>query len=164
MTISQIHGLSKMRLAFPAIPALPCHGVASAPLVKPMRRHASASSLSPALPPQKQNARYGGWPVRIWLPPPFSRGGPWATITGHTTVRHCKSHFGATPQFCESVTPSPRLRNRGSSYSVCCELVMEYLPACVPGSYTSRYLFGKGGRPSSRSSRSKGELVVPIAT
>lgn len=49
-----------MRLAFPAIPALPCHEVASAPLFKPMRRHASASSLSPAVLPRSKTRATGG--------------------------------------------------------------------------------------------------------
>lgn len=76
---------------------------------------------------------------------------------------HCpslQSLFGATPQFCESVTPSsPRLRNRGRSYSVgipshtCVRLI--------------QYLYGKGGgarSASSRSFRSKEGPLGPIAT
>ncbi|KAL6793405.1 hypothetical protein GGI42DRAFT_148384 [Trichoderma sp. SZMC 28013] len=48
-----------MRLALPVIPALPCHEVASAPLFKPMRRHTSAFSLSPAALPRSKTRATG---------------------------------------------------------------------------------------------------------
>ncbi|PTB41923.1 hypothetical protein M441DRAFT_378942 [Trichoderma asperellum CBS 433.97] len=109
MSISQIHGLSKMRLAFPAIPALPCHEVASAPLFKPMRRHASASSLSPALLPRSKT-RATGVACQDLVTTPIQ---PRRAVGHDHRPHHCpslQSLFGATPQFCESVTPSPRLR------------------------------------------------------
>lgn len=106
MSIFQIHGLSKMRLAFPAIPALPCHEVASAPLFKPMRRHTSAFSLSPApLPRSKTRATGGGLSGSGYHPHSAAAGrGPRSQAT---TARHRRALFGASPHFRESVRPSP---------------------------------------------------------
>ncbi|KAL7931267.1 hypothetical protein V8C35DRAFT_120684 [Trichoderma chlorosporum] len=85
-----------MRLALPAIPALPCHEVASAPLFKPMRRHTSAFSLSPApLPRSKTRATGGSLSGSDYHPHSAAAGrGPRSQAT---TARHRGALRGVSP-------------------------------------------------------------------
>lgn len=114
MSIFQIHGLSKMRLAFPAIPALPCHEVASPAFLKPMRRHASASSLSPALLPRsKTRATGGGLSGSGYHPHSAAAGrGPRSQATPLPVIANMKPFRSDSPilRKCDtiSISPSPQ--------------------------------------------------------
>lgn len=132
MSIFQIHGLSKMRLA--SQQSLLCH-------VMRLHRRLSSNQCDATLrlplclrlcSPEAKRALRGVACQDLVTTPIQPR-----RAVGHDhRPHHCpslQSLFGATPQFCESVTPSPspspRLRSRGSSYSVCGDRIPTY--ACA---------------------------------